>query len=497
MRLNILTPSTPERQEKFLKIWAFCQRELLFLCWAVMDVALLTPFALAIMNWAQLWPPGVFFLWLLLIMLLAFNLARLMGALFVPTQYQQVVMAAGLALLIFFSLRTLVHEPQSLWDVSWVGLFFQYMNEAGNLLWLRDVTVFFLVVLMWARGIQLVDKEMTINRIGLRLRVGGLIIAPLVAWISIRNTYNGVTPFILLFLLAGLTAVALTRAEEIAQDETGHSASLTPRWLLLIVCVGLLIVFITGIIAMLVSGEAASSVVGLLSPLWVSLVATVVTAVAAIGYVLQPFILALQWAVARIPFEWQWLTNLLAALSQAARGIRQPEEPFPVPEEEVIIEGGMSTGAQIIIILLAVAVILVVALLLYRLYRPPTVSGRRATFGHTTAGTEEDAGLLQKMLGRLGLWRGWYTAVSIRRIYRQMMELAEAHGYPKLETETPYEYLATLSQAWPQNRPEARLITDAYIKVRYGELPETEAELEAIRQAWRQLQQATPASSES
>ncbi|HUM72409.1 MAG TPA: DUF4129 domain-containing protein, partial [Chloroflexota bacterium] len=129
------------------------------------------------------------------------------------------------------------------------------------------------------------------------------------------------------------------------------------------------------------------------------------------------------------------------------------------------------------------------------LYRPADVSGRQATFGRTSAaGAEAEEGLLQKVLGRLGLWRGWYTAVSIRRIYKQMMELAEAHGYPKLETQTPYEYLPTLDQAWPQNRPDTRLITDAYVKVRYGEIPETETEMEAIRQAWRHLQQAKPVS---
>jgi hypothetical protein len=41
---------------------------------------------------------------------------------------------------------------------------------------------------------------------------------------------------------------------------------------------------------------------------------------------------------------------------------------------------------------------------------------------------------------------------------------------------------------WPENAAEARLITDAFIRVRYGELPETAEELEAIRAAWRRLE---------
>ena len=73
-----------------------------------------------------------------------------------------------------------------------------------------------------------------------------------------------------------------------------------------------------------------------------------------------------------------------------------------------------------------------------------------------------------------------------------MCRAAAAAGYPRLEAETPYEYLPTLGQVWPDNAAEARLITDAFIRVRYGELPETAEELEAIRAAWRRLEATEP-----
>ena len=56
----------------------------------------------------------------------------------------------------------------------------------------------------------------------------------------------------------------------------------------------------------------------------------------------------------------------------------------------------------------------------------------------------EEGNLLQRLLGRLGLLRDWQTAVSIRRIYRKMLRAADASGYPRLDTETPYEFLKTL-----------------------------------------------------
>jgi hypothetical protein len=98
------------------------------------------------------------------------------------------------------------------------------------------------------------------------------------------------------------------------------------------------------------------------------------------------------------------------------------------------------------------------------------------------------------LLWRFGAWQKWRTAVSIRRIYRAMMQLAATNGYPKLDAETPYEYLKTLAQWWPHHPVEVRLITDAYVKLRYGEIPETTDELAAIWLAWQRLQQAQPGS---
>ena len=93
---------------------------------------------------------------------------------------------------------------------------------------------------------------------------------------------------------------------------------------------------------------------------------------------------------------------------------------------------------------------------------------------------------------RLGLLRQWRAAASIRRIYRLMCRAATAAGYPRLEAETPYEYLPTVSRVWPNHAPEVRQITEAFIRVRYGEVPETREELAAIHEAWRRLETAEP-----
>jgi hypothetical protein len=468
-----------------------------------MDVALLTPFALAIMGWARYWPPAVFALWLLLIMLLAFNLARLMTALMLSPERQQIVMALGLATAVFLSIHGLLHDQSSLLDTGWLGQFFRNINEHGNMLWQRELGLFLLVVLMWARGIQMANRTATIARIGLRLRVGGLLIAPFVIWLGSRSLLWNATPFVLLFFLAGLTAVALTRAEEIAKDETGYSASLSPRWLFLIFLVSLVIVTIGGFIAIVISGDSAEVAAGFFSPLWLALGATLVSAIATIGYLITPLVLAVQWLVGVVTAVWAWfamwfylLAKIISKLFPTRWDTRPIDTQTITPGVEQIEQftnpdSTFAIGWQAIFFLLAVAVILIVALFLQQAYQRTAVAVRVSGNSREYAEeTSDEEGLLQKLLGRLGFVRGWHTAVSIRRIYRQMMALADAGGYPKLDVETPYEYLATLDKAWPQNRPESRIITNAYVKVRYGEIPETANELAEIKQAWDRLQKA-------
>ena len=55
------------------------------------------------------------------------------------------------------------------------------------------------------------------------------------------------------------------------------------------------------------------------------------------------------------------------------------------------------------------------------------------------------------------------------------------------QTETPYEYQTSLQKLWPTHLSETKLITQAYVKIRYGEFPETKAELLQIQEAWQQL----------
>jgi hypothetical protein len=90
------------------------------------------------------------------------------------------------------------------------------------------------------------------------------------------------------------------------------------------------------------------------------------------------------------------------------------------------------------------------------------------------------------LLGRSGL-RGLFAALTIRRIYAQMTRLAAEQGYPRTASETPFEYEATARRAFPDVGAEVRAITRAYVAAHYGQVPDSEAELQEIRACWERL----------
>jgi len=478
-------------------VWGTARHELLFLSFALMETALLTPVVLVVLGWARYWPATLVLLWLLLVMLLPLNLVRLMTLLRFDLRRQRRALMVALLLVVLLSWRQLLYTPSGPFDFDWLGQFAANLAEAGNLVWARDLSVFGITVLVWWRGIRLATRQPEIGNVGLRLRLGGLILAPLVVWFSGRFLSVSVVPFLLLFFLAALTAVALVRAENIEQEQRGTAATLNARWFAVVAAAAVGIVLVGGAGAAVLSGDSLLAVVSWLSPLWRALqfVGTVVGAVVfeLIYPAIQVLAVIANWLVgvltailALIAEGLQGaggLTNILTELAEAL------QETASLAEETEA--AGPTTTGKAGVALLMLALIAVVALALARVYRQAAFAARDSAASRAEA-DDDEPGAGRRLLERLGLLRGWRAAASIRRIYRLMCRAAAAAGYPRLEAETPYEYLPALSQVWPDLAGEARLITEAFVRIRYGELPETAEELEAIRAAWRRLESAEP-----
>lgn len=486
-----------ELPTEWLHAWGQIKQELLYLIWAIMDVCLLVPVILMLMPWARFWPVSQITIWVLLFMLIPFNLIRLMSTLQLGKSKQQNIMVLALLMAILLAWRMLLYAPRPFFNVSWLAELFSHMANGESQLWARDITIFFVTLAAWWRGIRLVTLKPDVHRVGLRLRSSALIFALLGIILAQMRVDWQLLPFILLFYLVGLTAVALIRAEELEAKRSGLSANLTPRWLITIFTASLIVTTLAGLLTSLIAGESVFIIATWLSPLWLSARASLIVISNTFLYLISPLTRLL---AATINFLAALISNIirnmLAKVDENPLPTRPPFEfdaGTPLPEELVEIAGPPLIDTRAITILLMVAALLIVVLTLTRLYREAALAARDGT--HITpvgSGRGDSLGLGQRIMQRLGLLRNWRAAASVRRIYQNMCHAAAGAGYPRAEAETPSEYLATIAEVWPENLQDSQFITEAFNKVRYGEIPETEEELNAIQNAWKRLEQAEP-----
>ncbi len=227
-------------------VWGYIRHELLYLGFALMEIALLTPIVLVILGWARYWPPYQVGLWLLLLMLVPFNLIRLMSLLRFSLKRQRRLLLLALVITVFQSWRLLLYNTGPFWDLGWMRAFFSSLGGGGNLLWTRDLSIFIVTTFVWWRGIRLTIRHPELGNVGLRLRLGGLILLPLILWFS--NTLIGtgvdVEASVFLFFFFTLTVISLVRAENVEQEQSGTASTLNARWFMTVVTAALLIIIL-------------------------------------------------------------------------------------------------------------------------------------------------------------------------------------------------------------------------------------------------------------
>jgi hypothetical protein len=470
--------------------WHLFRHELLYVLWALMELAIITPLALALMPWARYWPPTQVVLWLLLVMLIPFNLSRIGSIFELPVQRQQVVMALGLIVIVLLSWRLLVYPDHDLLDFGWLEEMFGHITESGNPYRSREIALFALIVICWWRGISLVGRRVDVRDMGLRLRTGILLMALLVAGVAGTLLSWSVTSFILLYFFTALMAVVLTRVEQLELNRSGRSFPLGPKWMLVVVGAAGLLTFLTAVLTGFISGESVLEIAGWLAPIWLAITFLGAAVASMVSYLLVPVILLIEWLIGLIPFDFgaPAIQPVDFDLDSTVLTIQPEEISEQVPQ---LIE----TSQRLLPLLIMVFIVLLVSLALGRLFR----IARRPADSEATSISPLDGidrlgrpSLAQRLMDRLGFVRRWRSATSIRRIYQAMSNTAASHGYPRSDSETPYEYLETLAKAWPDHRDETELVTEAYIRVRYGEIPESKEEMDSIVVAWEKLQERDP-----
>ncbi|HUS83965.1 MAG TPA: DUF4129 domain-containing protein [Anaerolineales bacterium] len=88
-------------------------------------------------------------------------------------------------------------------------------------------------------------------------------------------------------------------------------------------------------------------------------------------------------------------------------------------------------------------------------------------------------------ISRLNPAARFIAAARIRRIYASLLRMSARLGEPRSPAETPLEFMENLERIFPASRAELTTITHAYLRVRYGELPETRGQIDEVEYAWK------------
>lgn len=464
------------------KLSVYTRRELVFLALGTIDVCVIMPIVAALLSQIVPVRPLPVTLLFLGTVLGVHYLARL--ALRLPMH--PTVRSVLLGLAILMSGLVVVHHvfyaQTRLWDLAWLAGIVDGVRQQVTS---PELLVFLLVLFLWWRGLVLAQRRLDSESVAFRFRLGLLLIAGSTALAGsvLSWPYHR---FVFIFFFASLLGIALARAEEVGEQYGGSQSPFGLGWLMTLAVAGLAVLLLAGGVAALLTPDNLTLV--LVPALFVLriLLFGLVYVMAWIAQIVIAPLLAL--------FQQQ---ELLRSLREALGRIAPPE----APRMEGDLDGLTMAPEQLAIartvgvVLGVLALLLVVVSSLRRLRL--RAAGRRDEEResvwdgvHLRRGLD---GLLRRgrrrldeaaaALGhsRLGLL---FAALTIRRIYAHMGALAAEKGYPRLAYQTPYEYLPALEKAFPDHREEAARVTEAYIAVHYGELPERAEDLAHVQAAW-------------
>ncbi len=235
-----------------------------------------------------------------------------------------------------------------------------------------------------------------------------------------------------------------------------------------------------------------------------------------IAWIVTPDLLQLLWAAIKTAwgFIWSLIVKLLLFLASLFPQTEPAElPPMPVmPETETddgfklwtMPEWLKSTAGLLMTILwigLVLAALWRISSDIFRWLRRKLAGMAGAEFEPLPGAFKADLlGLLKRIFSRLlGLkllfrLRKRRVALppevaSVRQVYRQLLRWAAAGGYPRYLSQTPGEYRDRLAGLLPEAGDDLDLVTQHYMRVRYGAFLYTGDELKELGEAWHRLKQ--------
>lgn len=341
---------------------------------------------------------------------------------------------------------------------------------------------------LWWRGITLAQSTISPTTAWSRFWFGILmLVAFLLVVTRVAHMRPNSIPFII-FLAAGLLALIVSRVAYISHFHGSMRNPFGRGWIAAITATVTCSILLAALFASLLTGQfkpLLEQLTGALRWFVQGLIFLVSIPGLILAYILAPLIEAFQAFMLRSTVPASGATPYVILTPVAPPNFLQPAEPVMIPP-------------WIVSLLFWTLVLFITAAIFGRL--------RTIAFWRSAADLDEPEALLdrdemwrrirqnarQQIMGakdRLGALNPKNTiqAVYIRRIYASLMEIMKALEKPRLAGVTPLEFLPATQQQLTGVNSDLELITQMYVRTRYGELPETPSEISQLEQAWKRI----------
>jgi hypothetical protein len=465
------------------------RQEAICIALAAAEVCWAAPVVLAAAGATNRHPPLLLWLGMLALLLGFFYAYRALVQANLSLRLQQSLLLVALLLSVGLLFRFHVYAHLGLEGIDWLLEPFRRLADLESS-GVSEVVAIFAMLYLWVRGIQLARRSLTVDAVGFTFRAGVVIFI----WSAFAVAlFTNIDPsgFIAPFFFFGLVAVALARIEEVSRVPGSSRAPGSGVWIGSAVAVAALVVLLGSLVAVFFSGGSLEHVLRFLSPL-MGIVQILVIGLALLIFGLLEFLLS----VFRVDLSMlrRWMQEFMDGL-----WLESTAPPLTGPEAVTVPEALGTVRAGIIVALIVVLVGLVLLFTWWRVLRDrdEDLGESRESLLSASAvlrnlldmlrSGRDRLGQMAGLVDRFGLGSRLLSAISIQRIYANLVRLATRAGYPRIQAQTPYEYLLVLCEVWPDNEADMAVITDAYVNAHYGQVPDTREELDRIRECWERV----------
>ncbi len=401
-------------------------------------------------------------------------IGRVMAWLRLPGALRWIGALVGLLIAIGLGLSAVLNPGLSFFE-AWAITGTRLVTVESS--WVAEAALIGLTILAWWIGQNNGRRLFGIDSIRSTLQWGVAIWALYMVFVAIP-TRDAATPYFAGYFLFTLIALALARSEETLRDRLVIRNPFGAGWFAAIGVTALAVVGI-GLLAWIGLGQA------MIAMWWGAL-----GVIERLALIAADVISALFGQNPGAPSSRPQVTPTAAAPLPPVRF------DDAAPEVVYLFELDTSRVGQLVPLLAIVIGVVVIALFAARASRRykriergvRLIAGEEDTPASILAGGEPAGNRLRQWARRV--WGGpsrWLAALTIRRIYARTLALAAECGAARPASATPYEHLPTLAQALAGVEPELQLVTQAYVRAHYGELPDTPERLAEVRAAFQRI----------